>query len=153
MKTLLLLISFTTFAGSPHQDLVVDVMRERFIAASPNLMEYDINLDKNWLCVNYNAREKIIPKFDVYKKLFNFKKISANVYKNQMNFPFKDFKFYEDGEFYSKNGSFYLFARKIKKDTLIFEYAGPQFKRNRSYRSISRLKLSGHSYIYCKAQE
>lgn len=147
---LMLVTSFSVPAGTPDQDLIVDLMRERFKQSTPNLIEYDIHLNKNWSCVYYNARKGIVPKYKKFRTLFNFKRNSDYSYSNTANFVYKKFDFHEQGHFIGENGSSRLYARKVKDGTLIFESTGPQYKIHRSYVSVSNKKLSGHAYIYCK---
>ncbi len=154
MKILFIaLITIKAIAGVPHQDLIVDIMRENFRSATPRLIEYDIKLDQTWKCVYYNSRADIVPNFTNYRDLFNFKRTADWSYKNTESFGFKNFDFHDEGHFIGVKDNFRLYARKIKEGTLIFEYAGPQFKRHKSYISISNNKLSAHAYIYCKSQK
>jgi hypothetical protein len=149
----LLVLSLSTFAGVPHQDLIVDIMRENFRSATPNLIEYDIELNKDWSCVYYNARAGVMPNFSKYRTLFNFKRNADYSYSNTADYALKNFSFHEEGHFYSENqNDVYLYARKVSKGTLIFEYASPQHKIRKSYISLSNPKLSAHAYIYCKVQ-
>lgn len=142
-----------SYAGTPDQDLIVDLMRERFKQSTPNLIEYDIELNKDWSCIYYNARKGIVPKYDKFRTLFNFKRLADYSHVNTQNFPFKKFGFHEDGHFIGELGDSRLYARKAKEGTLIFEVAGSQYKVNKSYVSVSNSKLAGHAYIYCKVIE
>lgn len=146
----LFLLYTNAFAGTPDQDLIVDLMRERFISSSPIVDKNDIQPGKNWTCVYYNARKGIMPNYTNYRELFNFEEVGVNQFHNTKDYLFKDFHFTSEGHFIGSSEVSFLYARKVKDGTLIFEYAGDQYRLHRSYVSVSNPRLSGHGYIYCK---
>ena len=152
LTLVLFILSSFSWAGTPDQDLIVDIMRERFKESSEVISEDDLAIDQSWLCVYYNARKGIVTNFTSYKKLFRFEKESFDSYINKESFGVKNFKLSNTGSFVGTNGDDRLFARKAKDQTLIFEHAASQYKVGKSYVSVSDSKLSGHGYIYCKVE-
>ncbi len=155
MKLLIVLLSLSSFswAGTPDQDLIVDIMRERFKESSKVVTEYDLALDQNWLCVYYNARMGIIPNYTSYKNLFQFHREDDGSYSNKANFEVNQFRLDNDGNFIGIRSDDRLYGRKAKEDTLIFEHVAHQYRTNKSYPSVSNHNLAGHGYIYCKLQK
>lgn len=155
MKLLLvlLIVSSFTWAGTPDQDLIVDIMRERFKESSEVITEYDLALDQDWICVYYNARKGIMPNYNSYRNLFRFHRQQDGSYYNKASFEVNQFRLDNDGNFIGIRGDDRLYGRKAKEDTLIFEHAANQYKVGKSYVSVSNLSLAGHGYIYCKLQK
>lgn len=155
MNLLIVLLSVATssfsWAGTPDQDLIVDMMRERFKSGSTAVKPADLALGKNWRCVYYTAQKNILPNYGNYHSLFQFQKDknSKELYTNQGMFGPRSFVLNQQG-FVGFNGDETVYARKASNGTLIFEDAAPQTPTNPSYLSVSNPNLAGQGYIYCK---
>lgn len=144
-----LIITLPTFAGTPDQDLIVDIMRERFKASSAQILEHDLKLNQTWTCVYYNARKGEVPNYQDYKNWFNFEKKENGVYINHGSSNFKTFSLH-NGYLLATSGERKLHGRFVKEGTLMFEYTAPQYKIRKSYISVTDGVQAGHGYIYCK---
>ena len=157
MKLLLLVLlampSLSALAGTPDQDLIVDVMRERFKSGSTSIADSDLAPGKNWRCVYYTAQKNIVPNYGNYHSLFQFNKDKdSNVlYSNQGMFPVSYFVLNSQSGFVGSAGDEQVYARKASNGALVFEDTTPQTPYpNQAYVSVSNPNLVGKGYIYCK---
>jgi len=151
MKYLILftiVFSQFSFAANPDQDLIVDLVRERFAASRVAKIE-DLKLGKSWKCAIYSGQRGFVPNYNTYKELFHFEKYEDNKIVNKLDFEFSIFEF-TDGGLVANSGNTKLYVRATSNGSLVFENVGKQPKRHKAYRSISNDKLRGLDYIYCK---
>lgn len=142
------LLTQFALAANPDQDLIVDLVRERFAASRPATIA-DVQLGKTWTCAIYSGQRGIMPNYNNYQELFLFEKTSENQILNKKDFPFSIFTFTATSASASaQNATMHM--RVASNGALVFENVGKQPKKHKAYRSITDGKGRALDYIYCK---
>ena len=143
------LFTSLALAANPDQDLIVDLVRERFTASSPAKLA-DLQLGKTWNCVIYSGQRGIMPNYNTIRENFLFEKgTKENQVVNSQPFQYQIFDVTNNAIF-STVGDSQLHVRVAKNSALVFENIGPQPQNHKAYRSITDPKLRAIDYIYCK---
>lgn len=145
----LLFVAQTGFAANPDQDLIVDMVRERFAASrTPTMAE--MQPGKTWNCVIYSGQRGIMPNYNTIRPNFVFETSAvANQLVNQQDFPYTTFDITSTAVT-SKSEEGTLYARVARNGALVFENVSTQPKHHKAYRSIANDKLRAIDYVYCK---
>jgi len=142
-------LTFNAFAANPDQDLIVDMVRERFAASVPARLA-DLKIGKTWRCVIYSGQRGIMPNYNTIRENFRFKEVEGKSQViNELSFPFKTYDV-DAASVSSTLGEYSLHIRVAHNGALVFEKIGPQPTRHKAYRSITDHNLRGLDYIYCK---